>query len=71
MVVGFIIRALKEDPLPTGMFDMFLKKIKLFVSLWSRISKRHKRCIREEKYESNNRLRAKQIIEYSLLLSYY
>jgi hypothetical protein len=26
MVVGFIIRALKGDPLPTGMFDVFFPK---------------------------------------------
>jgi hypothetical protein len=29
------------------------------------------RCIREEKYESNSRVRAKRIIEYSLLSLYY
>jgi hypothetical protein len=29
MMVGFIIRALKEDPLPTGMFDVFFKKINI------------------------------------------
>jgi hypothetical protein len=27
MVVGFIIRALKEDTLSTGMFDVFFKRI--------------------------------------------
>jgi hypothetical protein len=28
-LVGFIIRALKEDPLSTGMFDVFFKRIKI------------------------------------------
>jgi hypothetical protein len=26
-LVGFIIRALKDDPLSTGMFDVFFKRI--------------------------------------------
>jgi hypothetical protein len=29
MVVALIIRALKGDPLPMGMFDVFFKKIKI------------------------------------------
>jgi hypothetical protein len=31
-LAGFIIRVLIEDPLSTGMFDVFFKKIKISVS---------------------------------------
>jgi hypothetical protein len=33
-------------------------------------SNRHKRCIREGKYESNNRVLAKVLIQYCLLVLY-
>jgi hypothetical protein len=31
-LVGYIIRALRGNPLSTGMFDVFFKKYKIFVS---------------------------------------
>ncbi|MGK3756664.1 MAG: hypothetical protein ACI8RD_008978 [Bacillariaceae sp.] len=34
-------------------------------------SKRHKRCIREGKYESNKQVTAKVLIQYPLSLLYY
>jgi hypothetical protein len=35
-LVSFIIRALKENPLPTGMLDIFFQKIQSCVSLLQR-----------------------------------
>ena len=32
-MVGFIIRALKEDPLPTGMFDVYSSSIIQLIDL--------------------------------------
>jgi hypothetical protein len=67
-------RTLKSVPnigVITGILLKIVKILEVQLSMESNFETSQEVHIREEKYKSNNRVRAKRILEYSLLSLYY